>query len=323
MRTRATAAAGPDLTPDGGGPGIGAIPVVGAAVACGAPLRAPAVGGQPCTANPISTPRASPGSASTAWSRAGLSLRCAESGTPQREAFALPALLDAAGMVDHAGIGGEIVERLAAQVGRQAVDLEREDCPVDASPAPWRSMRAAAARPVPARTRRHARRCSIRPGWQGGNCPTAGCRPPCRPASRPAAGRRATVPRKSGATATVTGSSTVAVVTVVDQRADRQPLRRRPIDRPGLDAGRQGPLERRRKPGVAGVLPVGVPVRRVADQKAERERLAGSDAFRRVGDQLRADLVGLHHRTLAEREAGGEEERPEPALQRGHRPLEV
>ncbi len=84
-----------------------------------------------------------------------------------------------------------------------------------------------------------------------------------------------------------------AFVAVVDQRSDRQLARRRPVDVAGRDARGQRPLQRGRQAGVAGVLPVGVPVRLVLELQAQPDGLAGADALGRVRHQLGAHLLGL------------------------------
>jgi hypothetical protein len=54
-------------------------------------------------------------------------------------------------------------------------------------------------------------------------------------------------------------------VAVVDQRANRQLVRGRPLDRTGLHTVGQAPAQARGQAGVARVLPVGVPMGRVLD----------------------------------------------------------
>ena len=87
----------------------------------------------------------------------------------------------------------------------------------------------------------------------------------------------------------------LAFVAVVDERPDRQHARRRPFDRPGLDAGGQLPVERRRQPGIAGIPPVRVPA--LLDRQAQRDgqRLAGNERGLR-GDELGLDVLGPHRR---------------------------
>ena len=84
----------------------------------------------------------------------------------------------------------------------------------------------------------------------------------------------------------------LAFVAVVDERSDRQRARRGPFDRARLDSGGQLPGERRRQTGVAGVLPVGVPI--LLDREAQRDGdgLAGNERG------LRRDELGLDVRRL-------------------------
>ena len=80
-------------------------------------------------------------------------------------------------------------------------------------------------------------------------------------------------------------------VPVVDERPDRQALRRGPFDGSRGGAGGQLPAQRGGEAGIARVHPVGVPLGRMLDQQAEPERLAGRHAVGRVCDQLGAHLV--------------------------------
>ena len=93
--------------------------------------------------------------------------------------------------------------------------------------------------------------------------------------------------------------------TVVDDAADIEAMRRRPDDRVGLHAGRQGPFDLGRQAGFARVLPVGMPLRPDGLAQADPERLARLHR-RHVGQKLGADIVGLHDR-LAEGRASGEQ----------------
>ena len=92
---------------------------------------------------------------------------------------------------------------------------------------------------------------------------------------------------------------------VVDDAADIEAMRRRPDDGIGLHARRQGPLDLGRQARFARVLPVGVPLRPDGLAQADPERLARLHR-RHVGQELGADIVGLHDR-LAEGRAGGEQ----------------
>ena len=123
---------------------------------------------------------------------------------------------------------------------------------------------------------------------------------------------------KVGATSTGHRQQHGPFVAVVDERTDRQPRRRRPLDRSGGRAGGQLPAQRGGQARVARVAPVGVPAGRMPDQEAEAERLAGRHAVRCMGHELGPHLVGLHRRALPCRQAGGQQDRPEPTMQDGH-----
>jgi len=86
----------------------------------------------------------------------------------------------------------------------------------------------------------------------------------------------------------------VVAEAIVDDSADIDQRRRRPHDGVGCGAGRQGPFDLGWQARIAGVLPVGVPLR--PDGLAQRypERLAGLHS-RDFGNQLCPDVLGLHH----------------------------
>ncbi len=87
----------------------------------------------------------------------------------------------------------------------------------------------------------------------------------------------------------------VVLEAVVGHAADIDQRRSRPDNGIGLHAGRQGPADLGRQARIAGVLPVGVPMRPDGLAQRHPERLAGFD-LRHFGDQLGAHVVGLHHR---------------------------
>jgi hypothetical protein len=66
----------------------------------------------------------------------------------------------------------------------------------------------------------------------------------------------------------------------------------RPLDVAGLHAGRQRPLQLRGQARLAGVQPIGVPVRLVRELQADPHRLAGRDAFGRMRHQLGSHVFG-------------------------------
>ena len=244
---------GTGLPPAGRGAGIGAARS-SARPPPAAPLRAPAVEASPAPRTRPATPRGSPGSASTACSRDGLSLRCGDSGTRNASRSPSQRCSMRRGVVDHAGVGSakksSALPRRSA--GRPSIcsasDLARR-------PSPARSP------PTPAAAARHGA-CGERvgvgggarsaPAWRARTRPTAGCRRPCRPASRRRSWTSSAAPRKSAGTRDRHRQQQRAFVAVVDQRTDRQPLRRRPLDLAGLEAGRQVPVERRRQPESPG-----------------------------------------------------------------------
>ena len=84
-----------------------------------------------------------------------------------------------------------------------------------------------------------------------------------------------------------------AVVAVIHVRTRRQQMRRGPLDRPGLDSGRQLPIERRRQSGIAGISPVGMPALLHREAQRHHDRLAGNDR-RPLRDELGLDVLRLH-----------------------------
>jgi hypothetical protein len=103
----------------------------------------------------------------------------------------------------------------------------------------------------------------------------------------------------------------LALVAVVQQRPEGQLVRRRPADVVGLRALRQGPVQLRGQAGIARVLPVGVPVRRVPDGQTEPQRLARRQALRGVGQQLGAGVFGLQRGRRRGRGQHGQRQRDE------------
>jgi hypothetical protein len=108
------------------------------------------------------------------------------------------------------------------------------------------------------------------------------------------------------------GQQQLALIAVIDQRADRQALRRRPGDLADRDAGWQLPIHARRQARVAGVAPVGVPMWLVLDQEAQPGRLAGLQALGRMGDQFGPHLLGRDHSALGLGHDGQQKAQREP-----------
>ena len=99
-----------------------------------------------------------------------------------------------------------------------------------------------------------------------------------------------------------------AAIAVIADAALDKPLRHRPGDLAGAEAGRQLPGDLGRQAGIAGVAPVGVPARRDVEMQVDPQRLAGHDrgAFgdqprrnraerRRRGGTLRGGRAGEQH----------------------------
>ncbi len=86
-----------------------------------------------------------------------------------------------------------------------------------------------------------------------------------------------------------------AVVAVVGQGADGEFARRGPVNVTRAHAFGQGPAQLGGQPGIARVLPVGVPVRCVVQAQPQPDGAAGAGALGRVGQQLGARLLRLEH----------------------------
>ena len=76
----------------------------------------------------------------------------------------------------------------------------------------------------------------------------------------------------------------VAVMAVADHRPGHVPAGCGPGQRSCVETGRQGPGDRRRRSGIAGVAPVRVPAGRQGETQRHVERPAGND-IRRLGDE--------------------------------------
>ncbi len=77
-----------------------------------------------------------------------------------------------------------------------------------------------------------------------------------------------------------------ALVAIVGQRADGDLLGQGPGDLASVQPGGQRPRQLGGQAGVAGVLPVGVPLGLVGDLQPQPQRLAGRHALGRMGQQL-------------------------------------
>ena len=115
------------------------------------------------------------------------------------------------------------------------------------------------------------------------------------------------------------GQQQIVFVAVVQQRPHRQLARRGPFDVARGEAGGQGPRQGGGQPAVAGILPVGVPVRRVLDAQAQPQRLARHDALWGVRHQLGPHLRRGHHGAGALCEHGQGKERRGGEAHQGER----
>ena len=94
-----------------------------------------------------------------------------------------------------------------------------------------------------------------------------------------------------------------ALVAVVDQGPHFQRLRRRPRDVAGDGAVGELPIQRGGQAGVAGILPVAVPVRLMLQRQRQPQRLAGGDARGRMREQFGAHMLGGQQRRSVQRPA--------------------
>ncbi len=113
--------------------------------------------------------------------------------------------------------------------------------------------------------------CALVEARRARRCRTAECTRSCRPASRPRAGHAARRPRGCG-DGHRHGQEHGAFIAEIQQRPDGELFGRGPVDVAGAEARRQGPREVSRQPGVAGILPIGVPVRDVLELEAQPTR---------------------------------------------------
>ena len=111
---------------------------------------------------------------------------------------------------------------------------------------------------------------------------------------------------------TGTGSNIVAFVAEIQQRPDGSCWGVGQSMSPAAAPGGRRPREAGRQARVAGVLPVGMPVRDVLELQAQPQLLAGRDAQRRVRDEFGTHLLGLHD-IAGVRAAGQRDLQPPPS----------
>ena len=100
----------------------------------------------------------------------------------------------------------------------------------------------------------------------------------------------------------------LAFVAIVDQRTDRQRLRRRPLYRSSAQRRRELPGEGRRQPGIPGILPIGVPAAIHRQPQCDRQRLARNERCA-LGHQFRLDVGGPHRSGMHDRGRRSEQNR--------------